>query len=127
MNLNDFIEFNPATGTKAEIPKAPGNYLVTIRDIKALPTLGLELVTQQYKGLELIYRVISMAQQADLRCAEPSEAYLDIRPFPGTKTTQTTARFASTMQTKRRLLPGYERTWSFISCVMMHQSKWKRS
>lgn len=59
MNLNDFIEFNPATGTKEEIPKAPGNYLVTIRDIKALPALGFELVTRQYKGLELIYTGIS--------------------------------------------------------------------
>lgn len=59
MNLNDFIEFNPATGTRDDIPKAPGNYLVTIRDIKALPTLGYKVVTRQYKGQELIYTGIS--------------------------------------------------------------------
>ena len=59
MNINDFIEFNPATGTRGDIPKAPGNYLVTIRDIKALPTMGYEVVTQQYQGQELIYTGIS--------------------------------------------------------------------
>ena len=58
-NLNGIIEFNPATGTRGEIPTAPGNYLVTIRDIEALPTLGFEVVTQQYKGRELIYTGIS--------------------------------------------------------------------
>lgn len=59
MKFNDFIEFNPATGTKGDIPKAPGNYLVTIRDINALPTLSNEVKTRQYKAQELLYTGIS--------------------------------------------------------------------
>ena len=55
MNLNDFIEFNPLTDSGSKIPEAPGNYIVTIRDIKALPTLGHQIETQQFRGQVLIY------------------------------------------------------------------------
>ena len=59
MNLNDFIEFNPLTDSGSKIPEAPGNYIVTIRDIKALPTLGHQIETQQFRGQELIYTGIT--------------------------------------------------------------------
>lgn len=59
MNLNDFIEFNPLTDSGSKIPEAPGNYIVTIRDIKALPILGHQIETQQFRGQELIYTGIT--------------------------------------------------------------------
>ena len=59
MNLNDFIPFNPLTDSGSKIPEAPGNYIVTIRDINALPTLGHKIVTQQFRGQEIIYTGIS--------------------------------------------------------------------
>ena len=59
MNLNGFIEFNPLTQSGAQIPKSPGNYIVTIRDIKALPTLSYKIITQQFRGQEIIYTGIS--------------------------------------------------------------------
>ena len=48
--LNAFFEFNPQTDPGSKIPEAPGNYIVTIRDIKALPTLGHKIVTQQFRS-----------------------------------------------------------------------------
>ena len=59
MNLNDFIEFNPLTDNGSKIPVTPGNYIVTIRDIKALPTLGHKIVTKQFRGQEMIYTGIT--------------------------------------------------------------------
>ena len=59
MDLNDFITFNPLTDNGNVLPKAPGNYLVTIRDIKALPTLGCRIVTRHFRGQELIYTGIT--------------------------------------------------------------------
>lgn len=59
MPLNDFIEFNPQTDPGSKIPEAPGNYIVTIRDIKALPTLGYKIFTQQFRGREVIYTGIA--------------------------------------------------------------------
>ena len=59
MDLNDFITFNPLTDNGYVLPKAPGNYLVTIRDIKALPTLGCRIVTRHFRGQELIYTGIT--------------------------------------------------------------------
>ena len=59
MNTSDFASFNPLTDAGKSIPAVPGNYLVTIRDIKALPTLGYKLVTQPFRGQELIYTGIT--------------------------------------------------------------------
>ena len=59
MNLKDFIPFNPLTDSGSKIPEAPGNYIVTIRDIAALPKLGHKIVTQQFRGQEIIYTGIS--------------------------------------------------------------------
>ncbi|MBQ7639413.1 MAG: hypothetical protein IJS91_00265 [Bacteroidales bacterium] len=59
MNLSDFITFNPLTDVGKSIPPVSGNYLVTIRDITALPSLGYKLVTQQFRGRELIYTGIT--------------------------------------------------------------------
>lgn len=59
MNLEDFILFNPQADKGSTIPKLPGNYIVTIRDIKALPTLGHKIVTLKFRGQEIIYTGIS--------------------------------------------------------------------
>ncbi len=59
MNLNDFIPFNPLTDSGRNIPERPGNYIVTIRDIDALPTLGHKIVTRHFNGQEIIYTGIS--------------------------------------------------------------------
>lgn len=59
MNLNDFIEFNPLVDSGSKIPEAPGNYIVTIRDINSLPSLGLKIVTKQFRGQEMIYTGIT--------------------------------------------------------------------
>lgn len=59
MNLEDFILFNPLADKGSTIPKLPGNYIVTIRDIKALPTLGHKIVTQAFRGQEIIYTGIT--------------------------------------------------------------------
>lgn len=59
MNLSVFITFNPLTDAGKPIPAVPGNYVVTIRDINALPSLGYKLVTQQFRGQELIYTGIT--------------------------------------------------------------------
>lgn len=59
MDLSGFIVFNPLTESGVQIPKSPGNYIVTIRDIKALPTLGHKITTQQFRGQEIIYTGIS--------------------------------------------------------------------
>lgn len=59
MSIAEFIPFNPLDDAGKSIPAVPGNYLVTIRDIKALPTLGYKLVTQQFRGQELIYTGIT--------------------------------------------------------------------
>ena len=59
MELNGFISFNPLSDSGNDIPKSPGNYLVTIRDIKALPTLGHKVITRQFCGQEIIYTGIA--------------------------------------------------------------------
>ena len=59
MNLKDFIAFDPMSDCGNIIPKTPGNYLVTIRDISALPTSGHKVITQQFRGHELIYTGIT--------------------------------------------------------------------
>ncbi len=59
MNLEDFILFNPLAEKGSTIPKLPGNYIVTIRDISALPMLGFKIVTQAFRGREIIYTGIS--------------------------------------------------------------------
>ena len=59
MDLDDFILFNPLSDDGNIIPRVPGNYLVTIRDISALPKLGYKIVTQQFRGQELIYTGIT--------------------------------------------------------------------
>lgn len=59
MNTADFITFNPLTDTGKSIPAVPGNYLVTIRNINAMPVLGYKIVTQQFRGQDLIYTGIT--------------------------------------------------------------------
>lgn len=59
MNLNDFILFDPLTNVKADLPKENGNYIVTIRDIKALPTHGCKIVTPLFHGQDVIYTGIT--------------------------------------------------------------------
>ncbi len=59
MDLNGFILFDPLVADGNVIPRVPGNYLVTIRDIKALPKLGYKIVTSQFRGQELIYTGIT--------------------------------------------------------------------
>lgn len=59
MDLNSFIVFSPKVDKGSNIPKLPGNYIVTIRDIDALPTLGHKVVTQSFRGQEIIYTGIS--------------------------------------------------------------------
>ena len=53
--MDDFSLFDPLTGNGNDLPEVPGNYLVTIRDIRSLPTLGFNVNTQLYKGQNLIY------------------------------------------------------------------------
>lgn len=55
MNLIDFITFDPQTGNGKDLPNVPGNYLVTIRDINVLPTLGHAIESPIYRGQHLIY------------------------------------------------------------------------
>lgn len=59
MDCDGFILFNPLVDNGNTIPKVPGNYLVTIRDINALPSLGYKIVTPKYRGQDLIYTGIT--------------------------------------------------------------------
>ncbi len=55
MDLKDFITFDPQTQNGKDLPETPGNYLVTIRDINALPTFGYTIEAPTYRGQHLIY------------------------------------------------------------------------
>ena len=55
MDLEEFITFNPQTQNGKDLPEVPGNYLVAIRDINALPTLGFTIESPRYRGQHLIY------------------------------------------------------------------------
>ena len=57
--VDGFSTFDPLTGKGNDLPEVPGNYLVTIRDISVLPTLGFAVETQLYKGQQLIYTGIA--------------------------------------------------------------------
>ena len=59
LNLNDFILFDPLVNHKSNLPKKKGNYIVTIRDIRALPTQGCKIVTSLLQGREVIYTGIT--------------------------------------------------------------------
>lgn len=59
MNLDNFILFNPQADSGSRIPDAPGNYIVTIRNINELPTLDYKIVTQQFRGHDIIYTGIT--------------------------------------------------------------------
>ena len=54
-----FLAFDPSVGKGKDLPNVPGNYLVTIRDISKLPTLGYTVASQLYKGQNLIYTGIA--------------------------------------------------------------------
>ncbi len=64
IELNEFIEFDPQVDSGSNIPESPGNYIVTIRDIRALPLMGFKIVTQPFRGQEVIYTGIT---RKDLR------------------------------------------------------------
>lgn len=59
MELNDFTLFNPLTDVKTDIPRGKGNYIVTIRDIKNLPTHRCDIVTHLFRGQKVIYTGIT--------------------------------------------------------------------
>ncbi len=59
MDLDDFILFDPLVDNGNVIPRVPGNYLVTIRDVNSLPKLGYKIVTPQFRGQRLIYTGIT--------------------------------------------------------------------
>lgn len=59
MDLSGFLPFNPLTDSGSIIPERPGNYIVTIQDINALPTLGHSIVTQEFRGQAIIYTGIT--------------------------------------------------------------------
>ena len=54
-----FSPFDPSIGKGKDLPGVPGNYLVTIRDISALPTLGYTVETKLFNGQNLIYTGIA--------------------------------------------------------------------
>ena len=59
MNLNNFILFDPLVNVGNDLPLSPGNYIVTIRNISALPTNGCEIVAPMFRGHNLIYTGIT--------------------------------------------------------------------
>ncbi len=59
MDLNNFILFDPLVNVGNDLPLSPGNYIVTIRDINALPTKGCKIVTPIFRGHNLIYTGIT--------------------------------------------------------------------
>ena len=59
MELNDFILFDPLVNDGKDLPLSPGNYIVTIRDIRELPTKNCEVVTPVFRGHNLIYTGIT--------------------------------------------------------------------
>lgn len=61
MNLVNFILFNPQTDSGSKIPERPGNNIVTIRDINALPTLGYKIVTHPFEDGTVIRSPIAHA------------------------------------------------------------------
>lgn len=59
MKLDDFILFDPQVHVRTDLPKSNGNYIVTIRDIEAFPTLGYTIVTPLFRGHHVIYTGIT--------------------------------------------------------------------
>ena len=59
MKLIDFTLFDPLVNDGSNLPLSPGNYVVTIRDFRALPALGCEVVTSSFRGHSLIYTGIT--------------------------------------------------------------------
>ena len=55
MELNNFTLFDPRVNSGNDLPRSSGNYIVTIRDIKELPTLGYTVVAPTFRGHNLIY------------------------------------------------------------------------
>ena len=55
MDLEEFIIFDPKIQNGKDLPEVPGNYLVAIRNINALPTLGFTIESPRYRGQHLIY------------------------------------------------------------------------
>lgn len=59
MNLDGFILFDPLQNKRTDLPKENGNYIVTIRDITALPKHGCDIVTPLFREHNVIYTGIT--------------------------------------------------------------------
>lgn len=55
MTLNEFIPFDPGKDSPRSIPKAPGVYIVLIRDLTTLPNQGFDISCKTFKGLDVVY------------------------------------------------------------------------
>ena len=55
MDLEQFILFNPVTGSPKEIPEGAGNYFIVLKDGHSLPDVGLPVVMAKYRGMDIVY------------------------------------------------------------------------
>ena len=61
MDLEQFILFNPVTGSPKEIPEGAGNYFVVLKEGRSLPDVGLPVVMAKYHGMDIVYTGVAKA------------------------------------------------------------------
>ena len=61
MDLEQFILFNPVTGSPKEIPEGAGNYFVVLKEGHSLPDVGLPVVMAKYRGMDIVYTGVAGA------------------------------------------------------------------
>ena len=61
MDLEQFILFNPVTGSPKEIPEGAGNYFVVLKEGHSLPDVGLPVVMAKYHGMDIVYTGVAGA------------------------------------------------------------------
>lgn len=61
MDLEQFILFNPVTGSPKEIPNGAGNYFVVLKEGHSLPDVGLPVVMAKFHGQDIVYTGVAGA------------------------------------------------------------------
>jgi len=65
----DFTLFDPEKHTSSDIPDAPGNYLICLKQGRKLPDIGIEYNAETFRGCQVVYTGISKKslRQRDFR------------------------------------------------------------